>query len=182
MKMSRLCRPVRLLFTATKQQPPWRNTPRGSFFWGRGKGVSRGLAAARPACSTPLHSNQTATPMAGHAMQVVFWGKGKGVSRGLANSPLDCWLPGCGQAGLFDSSSPAPNSNPHGGTRHGGCCLEQVKGVEPSSSAWKADVLAVVRHLHSKMYYTQAWVYCQGTTAVFARGPGCPCCGSTIKK
>ena len=26
--------------------------------------------------------------------------------------------------------------------------VEQVKGIEPSSSAWKADVLAVVRHLH----------------------------------
>ena len=26
--------------------------------------------------------------------------------------------------------------------------LEQVMGVEPTSSAWKADVLAVVRHLH----------------------------------
>ncbi len=26
--------------------------------------------------------------------------------------------------------------------------LEQAKGIEPSSSAWKADVLAVVRHLH----------------------------------
>ena len=25
---------------------------------------------------------------------------------------------------------------------------EQVMGVEPTSSAWKADVLAVVRHLH----------------------------------
>ncbi len=35
------------------------------------------------------------------------------------------------------------------------CCafLEQVKGVEPSSSAWKADVLAVVRHLHSTVFY-----------------------------
>ena len=172
--MSRLCRPVRLLFTATKQQPPWRNTPRGSFFWGRGKGVSRGLAAARPACSTPLHSNQTATPMAGHAVQVVFWGKGKGVSRGLANSPLDCWLPGCGQAGLFDSSSQQPNSDPRGGTRHGGRCLEQVKGVEPSSSAWKADVLAVVRHLHSKMYYTQAWVHLSRYNGGFCTRAGVP--------
>ena len=26
--------------------------------------------------------------------------------------------------------------------------MERVKGVEPSSSAWKADVLAVVRHPH----------------------------------
>ena len=25
--------------------------------------------------------------------------------------------------------------------------MEQVMGVEPTSSAWKADVLAVVRHL-----------------------------------
>lgn len=28
------------------------------------------------------------------------------------------------------------------------CGVEQVEGVEPSSSAWKADVLAVIRHLH----------------------------------
>ena len=34
--------------------------------------------------------------------------------------------------------------------------LEQVKGVEPSSSAWKADVLAVVRHLHGNEYYNRA--------------------------
>ena len=27
--------------------------------------------------------------------------------------------------------------------------MEQVEGIEPSSSAWKADVLAVVRHLHN---------------------------------
>ena len=26
--------------------------------------------------------------------------------------------------------------------------MEQVKGIEPSFSAWKADVLTIVRHLH----------------------------------
>ena len=26
--------------------------------------------------------------------------------------------------------------------------LEQVMGVEPTPSAWKAEVLAVIRHLH----------------------------------
>ena len=26
--------------------------------------------------------------------------------------------------------------------------LEQVRGIEPPSSAWKADILAIVRHLH----------------------------------
>ena len=30
-----------------------------------------------------------------------------------------------------------------------GHILEQVMGVEPTSSAWKADILAVVRHLHA---------------------------------
>lgn len=34
--------------------------------------------------------------------------------------------------------------------------MEQVKGVEPSSSAWKANVLAVVRHLRGIVYYTHA--------------------------
>ena len=43
--------------------------------------------------------------------------------------------------------------------------LEQVKGVEPSSSAWKADVLAVVRHLRGiadVFYYTRGNTDCQG--------------------
>ena len=39
--------------------------------------------------------------------------------------------------------------------------LEQVKGVEPSSSAWKADVLAVVRHLRGITYYNRAGEGCQ---------------------
>ena len=49
--------------------------------------------------------------------------------------------------------------------------VEQVKGVEPSSSAWKADVLAVVRHLRDTIYYTH-------------RRPGLssPCCGKTACK
>ncbi len=40
------------------------------------------------------------------------------------------------------------------------CFVEQVMGVEPTSSAWKADVLAVVRHLRisscvgCEMYYS----------------------------
>ena len=29
--------------------------------------------------------------------------------------------------------------------------MEQVKGIEPSSSAWKADILAVIRHLHIRI-------------------------------
>ena len=28
--------------------------------------------------------------------------------------------------------------------------LEQVKGIEPSSSAWKADIMAIILHLHRK--------------------------------
>ena len=42
--------------------------------------------------------------MAGHAGCVQKM-RVKGVSRGLTNSPLDCWSPGCGRVGLFDSSS-----------------------------------------------------------------------------
>ena len=26
--------------------------------------------------------------------------------------------------------------------------MEQVEGIEPSSSAWKAEVIAIIRHLH----------------------------------
>ena len=37
--------------------------------------------------------------------------------------------------------------------------LEQVKGVEPSSSAWKADVLAVVRHLQNAAAFSGAAVF-----------------------
>ena len=29
------------------------------------------------------------------------------------------------------------------------CVLEQVAGVEPAPSAWKAEVLAVIRYLHN---------------------------------
>ena len=32
--------------------------------------------------------------------------------------------------------------------------LEQVMGIEPTFSAWKADVLAVVRQPHNSVYYT----------------------------
>ena len=32
--------------------------------------------------------------------------------------------------------------------------LERLMGVEPTSSAWKADVLAVVRQPHNSVYYT----------------------------
>ena len=41
--------------------------------------------------------------------------------------------------------------------------MEQVMGVEPTSSAWKADVLAVVRHLHASdnMYYSIAFAAMQ---------------------
>lgn len=39
--------------------------------------------------------------------------------------------------------------------------MEQVKGVEPSSSAWKADVLAVVRHLQMLIYYISNPKNCQ---------------------
>ena len=28
------------------------------------------------------------------------------------------------------------------------CVLEQVVGVEPTSSAWKAEVIAIIRYLH----------------------------------
>ena len=77
----------------------------------------------------------------------------KGVSRGLTNSPLDCWSPGCGRVGLFDSSSlQSKKQPPMAGHAMGGCFLERVKGVEPSSSAWKADVLAVVRHPHGLLF------------------------------
>ena len=31
--------------------------------------------------------------------------------------------------------------------------MEQVKGIEPSFSAWKADALAIVLHLHKHFLY-----------------------------
>ena len=76
-------------------------------------------------------------------------------SRGLANSPQDCSPRHCGAVALFDSSSPNPKRDPCVGTRHRGLFLERLMGVEPTSSAWKADVLAVVRQPHNNStYYT----------------------------
>ena len=31
--------------------------------------------------------------------------------------------------------------------------MEQVEGIEPSSSAWKAEVIAIIRHLHIYFLY-----------------------------
>ena len=76
-------------------------------------------------------------------------------SRGLANSPQDCSPRHCGAVALFDSSSPNPKRDPCVGTRHRGLFLERLMGVEPTSSAWKADVLAVVRQpRNNSTYYT----------------------------
>lgn len=62
----------------------------------------------------------------------------------------------CGAPAFSTPLHSNPKQNPRDGIRHGGFALEQVKGVEPSSSAWKADVLAVVRHLHGICNYTRA--------------------------
>ena len=37
--------------------------------------------------------------------------------------------------------------------------MEQVMGIEPTSSAWKADILAVVRHLHINGSFNRSKVY-----------------------
>ena len=34
------------------------------------------------------------------------------------------------------------------------CVLEQVKGIEPSSTAWKAVIIAVILHLHFSSFST----------------------------
>src|SRR5699024_10262286 len=63
-------------------------------------------------------------------------------SRGLANSPLDCWLPGCGQAGLVNSSSQQPNSDPRGGARHAGRFLGKGEGSLPRPGQQSTGLLA----------------------------------------
>lgn len=40
--------------------------------------------------------------------------------------------------------------------------MEQVKGIEPSSSAWKADILAFRRHLHGFAMFLMGRSRCQG--------------------
>ena len=40
--------------------------------------------------------------------------------------------------------------------------MEQVKGIEPSSSAWKADILAFRRHLHNFAMFLMNRPRCQG--------------------
>ena len=59
----------------------------------------------------------------------------------MPNSPQDCSPRHCGAVALFDFSSPNPKRDPCVGTRHRGLFLERLMGVEPTSSAWKADVL-----------------------------------------
>ena len=76
-------------------------------------------------------------------------------SRGLANSPQDCSPRHCGAVALFDFSSPNPKKRPLRLDTTQESLLERLMGVEPTSSAWKADVLAVVRQPHNNStYYT----------------------------
>ena len=50
-----------------------------------------------------------------------------------------------------------------------GFLLERLMGVEPTSSAWKADVLAVVRQpRNNSTYYTHLRGVCQAHRAVFS--------------
>lgn len=42
-------------------------------------------------------------------------------------------------------------------------CSKHVKGIEPSSSAWKADIRAIIRHVHAALfshtyYGTSDWI------------------------